>query len=312
MERSRTTNREGTRSMSELLARLNAEISDVINAVLPSTATISGDSMDLRSGGSGSAWVFDVDGHLVTNNHVVEGLANPVKVHFPSQPQRWGTVVGRDPLTDLAVVKVQGGTAPPLQLRNDPATLGEICFAIGTPLDLPQSATFGIVSGVARQSRPEGGEFIEELIQTDAAVNPGNSGGPLIDHTGRVLGVNVGSRGGTATLNFSIPAEIVRDVVPELIEFRKVRRASIGITISTRLMNFDDGGRKVVEIVDVRDGSSPLRPGDLLLGIDGQPVERRLDVRKLLTRSRIDTMVKVHVARGEETLELDVFAVERT
>ena len=298
--------------MSEFLTRLNEEIGAVIQSVLPSTATISGESIDLQGGGSGSGWIFDTNGHLVTNNHVVEGLAGPWQVRFPNGPQRWGTVVGRDPSTDLAVVKVGDPTAPPLTIRTEPAVLGEVCLAIGTPLSLPQSASFGIVSGVSRQSGMEGQERIEELIQTDAAVNPGNSGGPLVDSRGHVLGVNVGSRGGTATVNFAIPAEIVVDIVPELIAFGRVERASIGVTVSTRWVDFEDGTRNMVEVVMVRHDSSPIQPGDVLIRIDATPVTRRLDVRKALNRSKINTDVTVQVLRNGQYLDLLVPATARS
>src|SRR3712207_1256302 len=155
-----------SRTRGGALSALSEEIAALAQAVVPSTAIVTGQTRDF-GGGSGSAWLYD-DEHLVTNNHVVESLVAPVWVRFPDCQETRAEVVGRDPLTDLAVLKVPRQAADALALRMRPARLGELCFALGSPLGTyPESMSFGIVSGLKRSLPTKSGRQIYDIIQTD-------------------------------------------------------------------------------------------------------------------------------------------------
>ena len=237
--------------MSLSLASLSQEISQIVAKSLASTVTVYGESANLSIGGSGSGWVFDKDGHIVTNYHVVKELDNPIKVKPAGKPHLIGKLVGIDPETDLAVLSVPFSDLPALSLRQDQAILGEICIAIGSPLGLRESASLGIISGLARQSKHPDGYIIEEMLQTDSSVNPGNSGGPLIDVQGQLLGVNTLGMG--ETVNFAIPAETVALIVPELIEYGNVKRASLGISVAAKWTNVNGRDEELVEVRSIRE-----------------------------------------------------------
>ena len=208
------------RALSDELAALAAD-------VVPSTAIVTGQTRDFDQS-SGSAWLYGPS-FLVTNNHVVDAL-ELVFVRFPGLRQERAEVVGRDPLTDLAVLRVAGHPGRPLPVRDRPARLGELCFAFGSPLgEYPESMTSGVVSGVRRRlQRGQGQRDIEDVLQTDAAINPGNSGGPLIDAGGEVIGVNTAGDTRTANICFAVPAATVVEVADEIIEHGSVRTRLAG------------------------------------------------------------------------------------
>lgn len=159
-----------------LLRRFSDEIIDLAERVVLSTAIVKGQTHDFEEG-SGSAFLYDVE-HLVTNNHVVQDLVEPIYVQLPGAQQAEGRVVGRDPLTDLAVLRVDPQSAQPLMISAMGARLGELCFAFGSPLgEFPESISIGIVSGLKRSLPTGDKQAIFDVIQTDAAINPGNSGG---------------------------------------------------------------------------------------------------------------------------------------
>jgi S1-C subfamily serine protease len=233
-------------------------------------------------------------------------MVDPIKLKPAGLPQLVGKVVGFDEANDLAVLKVENLTAPPLSLRLDPACLGEICIAIGSPLGLQESASFGIVSGVSRQGKGSSGVIIEEMIQTDASVNPGNSGGPLIDSRGKVIGINTMGHG--ETVNFAVSSEIINDIVPELITFGESRRASIGITIATTWHQQKNVLCQMIEVRSVKRAESPLRQGDLIVKVNSTDIKRRIDIRKALYRDTLGKEVSVVVDREGTLLELKVLA----
>lgn len=189
------TMRSKSRARDSLLSALSEEIVALAEAVVPSTVIVTGQTRDFAQS-SGSAWLFD-DQHLVTNNHVVDGLVEPLWIRFPDHQQSRAMIVGTDPLTDLAVLEVDSQMASPFTLRPHPARLGELCFALGSPLgEFPESMSLGIVSGLKRSLPTAEGRAIFGVIQTDCAINPGNSGGPLVGVDGQVIGVNTAIRSG--------------------------------------------------------------------------------------------------------------------
>lgn len=293
------------------LARFSEEFSDLVMHVRTSTVTISGRTADLTGGGSGSGWVFDRHGHVVTNHHVVADLHSPVEVKPSGRPGLRGEVVGSDPDTDLAVVRVDGLTLPPLDVRLGPPLLGELCLAIGSPLGFRESASLGIVSGLSRQLPTQSGGVIEETIQTDASINPGNSGGPLVDVGGFVLGVNTAVHSQAQNIGFAVPGEVVLDVVPELIRFGGVHRSSLGVGIAGTWQNVDGVDRTVISVRRVNRPDSPLRVDDVLVQIGHTRIERRYDVRKALGRETVGRVVQVWVERDGAVVELSVKAEAR-
>lgn len=282
--------------MISILSSLSDEISSLIASLLPSTVTIYGDNRSLTSSGSGSGWIYDHLGHIVTNAHVVKDLASPLKVKPAGKPQGNGTVIGIDESTDLAVVKLEVPQAsPPIRIRTSQPRLGEFCIALGSPLSLRESASIGIVSGLSRQSRHPDGQIIEEMLQTDASVNPGNSGGPLIDAQGLLLGVNTLGIG--ETVNFAVPADTVLSIIPELIEFGSVQRGSIGISIAASWLEIDSELREMVQVRSVVSDHSPLKPGDYFLVINSTPIKKRADVQKMLNRQSIGRKIEIELLR---------------
>ncbi len=294
------------------LAKLSGELSELVMSVRSSTVTISGTNADLTGGGSGSGWVYDRNGHVVTNHHVIADLAAPIRVKPSGRPELTGVVVGSDPDNDLAVVYVEGLNAEPIPIREGPAMLGELCLALGSPLGIfRESASLGIVSGLSRQLPTSSGGVIEEVVQTDASINPGNSGGPLVDVGGFLLGVNAAKRTDGENIGFAISGEVVRDVVPELIRFGGVHRSTIGVSIASTWVNVGGSDRSAISVRRVSHPDSPLQSGDVLLQIGTVKIERRYDVRKALGRDTVGRVLQVWVERDGKTVELAVRADPR-
>ena len=293
-------------SSSSPLTALSDQIASVVGSVLPSTVTISGTGQSLRSSSSGSGWFFDDQGHIVTNAHVVEGLVGLLKIKPAGKPPTDGFIVGVDQKTDLAVVRCSTSlVGRPLAIRSSSARLGEICLAIGSPLNLNESASLGIVSGLSRQSTHPDGHKIEEMIQTDASVNPGNSGGPLVDAKGELIGVNTLGIG--ETVNFAVSSETVSRIIPELIEYGAIQRATIGISIAaTWLQNLSET-TEAIQVCSVSDPSSPLLAGDYLLSLDSKPIRRRIDIQNALNRKAIGREMRAEVLRDGDVLAVKLF-----
>lgn len=289
--------------MKSILASLSNDIALLVSSVLPSTVTISGTALALGSGSSGSGWIFDQCGHIVTNAHVVKDLVNPLKIKPAGKQQVEGEVIGVDQRTDLAVIKCESVTSlPPIKVRASSPRLGEICLAIGSPLNLNESASLGIVSGLSRQSTHPDGHKIEEMIQTDASVNPGNSGGPLVDANGELIGVNTLGMG--ETVNFAVSSETVLRIIPELIEHGVIRRATIGISIASSWIDEPGGSQEVIQVRSVSDESSPLVPGDYLLTLDSKPIRRRIDIQTILDRRAIGREMRAGILRDGQALDV--------
>ena len=297
-----------TTAMNSLTA-LSDELVNLIASTLPSTVTISGSSSNFMSGGSGSGWIYDDLGHVVTNHHVIANLVNPIKVKPVGAPDLIGVVIGIDQENDIAVLKVEDLMTPPLVLRDAQARLGEICIAIGSPLGLQESASLGIVSGTGRQGKGQNDFIIEEMIQTDASVNPGNSGGPLIDSRGNVIGMNTMGHG--ETVNFAVSAETLAVTVPELISHGEIKRASIGVSIAAKWRRFNGTMTQSVVVRSVKDQNSPLQEGDFILKLNEIQIRRRFDIRKALDRKSIGKELSAEVERDGKLLHLKIVANRR-
>lgn len=282
---------------SNLLRQFSDEIVDLAARVVGSTAIIRGQTHDLDEG-SGSAWLYDSE-HLVTNHHVVDGFTAPIHAQLPGMATTEAWLIGCDPLTDLAVLRVDPQSGSPLSISTRGARLGELCFAFGSPLgDLPESISIGIVSGLKRSLPAGDRQAIFDVIQTDAAINPGNSGGPLVNVDGHVIGVNTAGIDGADGISFAIPSETVADVVHELITFGAVERASLGVTVVRRAVDGSPEGHALV-ITGVRaNAAGPLECGDTIIAVGDRQVSTQNDLLRALRRDVANRRVNVVVMRN--------------
>ena len=270
---------------------------------------------------AGSGFVFASDGLILTNSHVVEG-STKVQVALPDGRDYIADVLGQDPETDIAVLKI---TAPDLVhvTFGDSRTLraGQLVIAIGNPYGFHHTVTAGVVSALGRSLRSRSGRLIDQVIQTDAALNPGNSGGPLVTSDGSVVGVNTAIIAGGQGLSFAVPISAVVAILPALLRDGRVRRGYLGIAGQdvpllrrvTRFHRLDQASAVLVISVE-SDGparKAGLRDGDLIVSFDGQSVERLDDLHRLLTEARIGKTVRIGVLRGVEQREFDLPVRER-
>jgi len=285
-------------------------VSAVAAALVPSVAALSvpGPAGSRRSGGSGSAVLFTDDGYLLTNAHVVGDAAHGV-AEFADGSDAQVDVVGSDPLSDLAVVRARSAlTVRPVVLGSaDRLRVGQLVVAVGHPLGLAGSVTAGVVSGLGRSLPTRSGaagRVIEDVIQTDAALNPGNSGGALADATARVVGINTAVAG--VGLGLAVPINVTtRRIVGALIRDGRVRRAYLGL-VSTPAplppeLAAKVGRRKGVRVVEVVSGSpadrSGLSGGDLILTAGREPVTDAQSLQRLLFDDAIGRPLPVTVWR---------------
>ena len=277
--------------------------------------TVSSQAAQSQMGGGGtqqaqgSGFVYDSKGHVITNQHVVDG-ATSARVTFSNGKSYSATVVGTDPSTDLAVLKVDAPASvlDPLSLADSSKLeVGNGVVAIGSPFGLEQTVTTGIVSALHRQITAPNDYAIDDAIQTDAAINHGNSGGPLLDLSGRLIGVNAqieSESGGKDGVGFAIPSNTVEKIADQLISGGSVQHAYLGVALEG--VNGSAGAR----IGEVRPGTpaakAGLKAGDVVVKIDGTSVGSSDRLRSLIDAKRPGDKVKLTVQRGGETVTLDV------
>jgi S1-C subfamily serine protease len=283
----------------------------------------------------GSGFVIDKDGHVVTNYHVIEN-ASRVEVSFSGNDEMPATVVGSDPSTDIAVLRIKGAqnrSLTPLELGSSGGIqVGDAVVAIGNPFGLERTVTAGIVSALQRQITAPNGFAIDQVIQTDASINHGNSGGPLLNADGRVIGVNAQietESGGNVGIGFAIPIDTVKEVVAQLLEEGRVEHAYIGIEMATVTDELATNVRLPVEsgvlIQVVRsdspaeaaglrggttrvvvDGESFLVGGDVITKADGQTIESAEQLRSVVTAKQPGDELILEIHREDETEEVTV------
>jgi S1-C subfamily serine protease len=270
--------------------------------------------------GSGSAVAITPDGFLVTSAHVVEGVGKGRASMADGRELRF-EVVGRDALSDLAVIRAGGADLEPVSLGNaDRLRVGQLVVAVGNPMGLAGSVTAGVVSALGRSFPTSDGRasrLVENVIQTDAALNPGNSGGALVDGRGRMVGVSTAVAG--IGLGLAVPINATtRRIIAALMRDGRFRRAFIGIAggsrpLPPRVAKALDRGAGV-EVVQVVDGSPAARAGlrneDLIIDVDGVPMTDAGDLQRLMVGERIGRPLVVRAFRGGELLELSVVPVE--
>jgi S1-C subfamily serine protease len=272
-------------------------------------------------GGVGSGVVIAGDGLVLTNSHVVGGAVR-VRLSFADGSHREARVLGDDPDTDLALLRTDLPSGTPAAALGDSKALrrGQLVVAIGNPLGFESTVTAGVVSALGRSLRATSGRLIDDVIQTDAALNPGNSGGPLVSSKGEVVGINTAMINGAQGICFAVAANTAVFVVSEFIQHGRVRRAHIGIAAETvplprRIGLATGAGARAIRISEVMAGgpaaAAGLLAGDLLLSVDGVAIEGADDLIRLLNASRIGTETVAAILRGGVVEKRTLVPVER-
>ena len=320
----------------------NGGFADIVEKASPSVVSVASEVVlrryfrDRRTGdvtrgdvpvpqGIGSGVIVSRDGLIITNNHVVENADRVVvrlkdgKEEIPAQ------VLGTDPATDLAVLKIEGSNYPAIPLANsERMKVGDVVLAIGSPFGLQHSVTSGIISALGRKELgilSERGGY-ENFIQTDAAINPGNSGGALIDNRGRLIGINTAifSRtGSNVGIGFAIPTELVMNVAAQLAEDGRIRRGYVGVVMgdvdeaAARELGLPPGA-VVVRGVERRSPAdlAGLRPGDVIVAAGNQPAESVSQLRLFISQRRPGETLPFTVRREGKELKLEVTTTERS
>jgi S1-C subfamily serine protease len=330
--------RDDTRSDAELLDAYSTAVIGAVERVGPAVAHLEvwapntnprrqrrrggGGAGDGESApaGSGSGFVFTPDGFLLTNSHVVE-RATRVRATFSDGTSYSTDIVGCDPDTDLAVLRVNAPSLTAAKLGDSTRLRpGQVVIAIGNPLGYASTVTSGVVSALGRTMRAQSGRVIDAVIQTDAALNPGNSGGPLVDSRGEVVGINTAIISGAQGICFAVPVSTAHLVIPQLISEGRVRRASIGvggqtIQLSRRRVQLNHlvaaGAVLVTDIVPRSPAEfAGMRARDIIIGFADSVVTSIDDLQRLLTRERIDRATSITVLREGAQVQLAIIPSE--
>jgi S1-C subfamily serine protease len=275
---------------------------------------------------SGTGFIWDHQGHVVTNDHVVQG-AKMVALRFASGEVAEAEVIGVAPNYDLAVVRISNARQPPPPFALGSSAdlkVGQAAFAIGNPFGLDQSMTSGIISALKRRLPTSSGREIANVIQTDAAINPGNSGGPLLDSSGRLIGVTtaiISPSGTNAGIGFAVPVDIVNRVVPELIRTGRVPTPGIGIVAANEALATRLGIEGVIIVRTAPSGPAARAGirgvdfptgalGDVITEVNGKPVRRLSDLTDEIEQIGAGRSAKLTVKRGSQSRSLDVEIVD--
>jgi S1-C subfamily serine protease len=299
----------------EPLDPYSARVAQAFETVGPAVVHISAIQANGR-GGSGSGVIFAPDGYLITNSHVVAG-ATKLSASLTDGRQYEARLIGDDPATDLAVLRLEATGLPHAQFgRSSRLRVGQLVVAIGNPLGFQATVTAGIVSALGRTLRSPSGRLIKSVIQTDAPLNPGNSGGALVDGQGRVIGVNTAMIGRAQGLCFAIGVDTVVDVIARLMRDGRVRRARLGVAGQTTPLDARlarrlrrDGGTAVLVSEAVADGAAAragVEKGDVILEFASAKVFTVDDLHRLLTAEIAATEVEMVVMRRAKLETLSV------
>ena len=275
-----------------------------------------------RDAGTGSGFVFAADGLVLTNAHVVAG-ASTVRALLPDGRVCEGTVLGADEDTDLAVLKISAANLVSIPLgASRHLKQGQLVVAIGNPFGFHHTVTAGIVSATGRSLRARTGRLMTGLIQTDAALNPGNSGGPLVNTSGDAIGINTAVIVPAQGISFAVSVDTARLIIPQLLRDGRVRRSYLGIAgqdvpLPRRLVRHfalpSNTGVLVTEVVrDMPAERAGVRDGDLIVTFADTPIEQTHDLHRLLTGDRVGQSATIAVLRGTELLTLHVVPAEHT
>ncbi len=298
---------------ADLLDAYSSAVVGVVERVGPAVVS-------LRADGAGSGVVMTPDGYVLTNSHVVSG-ARAVTLTLPDGRSVPGRVAGDDPATDLAVVRADAGGLAFAELLGEGAVRpGQVAIAIGNPLGFHSTVSTGVVSAVGRAFPGRDGRMIEDVLQHTAPLNPGNSGGPLVDSRGRVVGINTAIIPFAQGIGFAISAQTAAWVLPRLLAHGRVRRSLLGVSVEMRPLEARLRHRHGIEgsrapTVVAVGGRSPaeaagLRPGDRILAFAGTATLQAGSLQRLLAEWPHGKAAPVTILRGEDRLELAVRPVE--
>jgi S1-C subfamily serine protease len=309
---------------ADLLDAYSSAVVGVVEAVSPSVVHVQvrAERNGRKAQGSGSGVVISPDGLVLTNNHVIDG-ANAIELGLADGRTFSARVLGRDADSDLAVLRGETTeTLPAATLANSKHVRpGQIAIAIGNPLGFQSTVTAGIVSAVGRSFRAQNGRLIGDVIQTDAALNPGNSGGPLVSSSGQVIGINTAMIMGAQGICFSVAANTALHVLTQILQHGRVRRGRIGviaeqIPLARRLAAIAGVSQtSAVRIREIQSGSPADQGGikisDILLALNGSPVTGVDDVSRLLDHSTIGQEVTATMLRADVRMSVMILPVER-
>jgi S1-C subfamily serine protease len=305
----------------EALDAYSTTVTSVAERVLPSVASLRVGRPGRPGGGAGSAVAITPDGYLVTSAHVV-AQAGSASASFLDGTEYDVDVVGADPLSDLAVARARAATLQPVRIGSaDRLRVGQLVVAVGNPMGFSGSVTSGVVSGLGRSLATADGNghrrFIEDVIQTDAALNPGNSGGALADWRADLIGVNTAVAG--MGLGLAVPMNATTQaILSALMRNGRVRRAFLGIAGGTRALSpaaAKQVGRKAgVEVQEVVSGSPAaqalLQSGDIIVSVGETPVAKAGDLQRLMVEAQIGSKLPVAILRGDRLITVQVVPVE--
>jgi S1-C subfamily serine protease len=300
---------------AEAMDAYSRVVTTVAESVSPSVVRIQIESKAGRGGG-GSGFIFTPDGFILTNSHVVHG-AEKITVWTPDSGDFNGQLIGEDPDTDLALVRIDAPTLHNVKLGDSRRIrVGQLVVAIGNPYGFQYTVTAGVVSALGRSLRSQSGRLIEDVIQTDAALNPGNSGGPLVNSLGEVVGVNTATILPAQGLCFAISINTAQFIASKLIRFGRVRRSYIGVQAQTAPLNrniarhYDLKTSTGALVLSAEPGSpaqrAGLQEGDVIAMLEGEVVEGMDVLHRLLGEERIGVPTSLIVLRGSRRLEITV------
>ena len=304
-----------------LLDAYSGAVIGALEKVSPGVAFIEVAHARGRSDGSGSGFLFTPDGYLLTNSHVVHG-AEHIVVRLNDDTRFTADLVGDDPDSDLAVLRIGSPAALPFVEFGDSSRLkvGQVAIAIGNPLGYSRSVTTGVVSALGRTLRARSGRLMHDVIQTDAALNPGNSGGPLVDSHGRVIGVNTAMIPQAQAICFATGINTAKWVISQLFAHGRVRRAYIGVSgatvpVATRVMrHFDLPASKAVHVMDVVARSpaalAGVATGDRLISLDEAAIDGIDRLQRLLDGNRIGQRCELRLLRRSEVIRVSITPTE--
>jgi S1-C subfamily serine protease len=303
-----------------LLDEYSRTVVSAVERVAPSVVNIVTRGNNSRGGGSGSGFVIAPDGFILTNSHVVNG-APEVLVNLSDGREFRAQVIGDDPDTDLAVVRIDASQLKHVRLADsETLRVGQVAIAIGNPLGFQASVTAGVISALGRSMHAQSGRLIDNIVQTDAALNPGNSGGPLANSAGEIIGVNTAMIRPAQGICFAIASNTARLIAGWLIKDGRIRRGYIGVagqnvSLHRRVARFYHlPGETGVLVVSIEKGSpaehARVRPDDIIVAMNDEPITSVHDLHKQLVGERIGVPCKLTIIRHTEQLTIYIMPVE--
>ena len=308
-------NPPGPPADADLLDAYSRAVIGVVRGVGPAVVSVTGPRGD-RSGGVGSGFLISPDGYAVTNSHVARGRGRLGALTQDGDTLD-AALIGDDPATDLALIRIAARDLPHADLGDSEALqVGQLVIAMGNPLGFQSTVSTGVVSALGRAMRGESGRLIDDVIQHTAPLNPGNSGGPLVDSRGRVVGINTAIIAMAQGLGFAVPGNTARWVLNDLMAHGRVRRLSLALTATVvplprRLSRaLDLLNDRAVRVVETAPGGpsdrAGLLPGDLIVSLDGRLVSGVDDLHRILSRLPSDLPVTLGLVRGDRHVDLPV------